>query len=72
MDEKYFNDARTMFLTDGWKTFVDEIEAGLNAITLDGCNSTEEFWIAKGRLEAFRQFAGYENAVLLSEDQYNA
>lgn len=72
MDDKYFNDARTMFLTDGWKTFVEEINLGLDSINLDCCNTTEEFWMAKGRLAAFRQFAGYETTVLLSEDQANA
>ena len=67
MSDTYFDDARTMFLTDGWKTFQDELDEAIKTCTLDACNSTEEFWQMRGRLTTLRQLAGYENAVIAAE-----
>lgn len=67
MESKYFEDARTMFLTDGWKAFMEEIDEACNACTLDACHTTEQFWEMRGRLAALRQMAGYENSVYAAE-----
>jgi len=69
MDDKYFDDARTMFLTDGWKTFLAELDEAINACTLESCSTTDEFWQMKGRILTLRQLAGYENLVLAAEAQ---
>jgi hypothetical protein len=69
MDDTYFEDARDMFMTAGWKTFTEELEEALSTCTLDSCNTTEEFWQMRGRLITLRQLAGYENALLASEAQ---
>jgi len=69
MDDKYFDDARTMFLTDGWKTFLAELDEAISACTLESCNTTDEFWQMKGRILTLRQLAGYENLVLAAESQ---
>ena len=70
--DKYFENARGMFLTEGWKTFQDELDEAINACTLDSCNTTEEFWQMRGRLVTLRQLAGYENALLVAEAQQEA
>ena len=67
MESKFFDDARTMFMTEGWADFQKEIDEAINACTLDACNTTEEFWQMRGRLQALRQMAGYENAILAAE-----
>ena len=72
MESKYFDDARTMFLTAGWATFQEELEEAISVLTLESCSTTEEFWQARGRLIALRQFAGYENAVLAAEESHDA
>ena len=69
MDDKYFDDARAMFMTDGWKTFQEELDEAISICTLDSCNTTEEFWQMRGRLLTLRQLAGYENAMLAAEQQ---
>jgi hypothetical protein len=69
MDDTYFDDAREMFMTAGWKTFNEELEEALATCTLDSCNSTEEFWQMRGRLITLRQLAGYENSLMASEAQ---
>jgi hypothetical protein len=68
MSDTYFEDARTLFLTDGWRTFQEEIEEAISVLTLEHCDSVEEFWQARGRLSALRQFAGYENGILAAEE----
>lgn len=68
MSDTYYDDARTLFLTDGWRTFQEEIEEAISVLTLEHCDSVEEFWQARGRLSALRQFAGYENGILAAEE----
>lgn len=72
MDQKYFEDARTMFLTEGWKVFMSELEEAINAMTLDIASTSDEFFLAKGRLGTLRQIAGYENAIHAAEAQMEA
>ena len=72
MLSKYFDDARTMFMTDGWSDFQKELDEAIAACTLDACRSTEEFWQMRGRLEALRQMSGYENAILAAEASQDA
>lgn len=72
MDEKYFDDARAMFMSDGWKTFLVEVEAAIDSITVDSLATSDEFHQARGRLSALRQIAGYENAVFAAEAQADA
>ena len=72
MLSKYFDDARTMFMTEGWKDFQKELDEAIAVCTLDACRTTEEFWQMRGRLEALRQMAGYENAILAAEASQDA
>jgi len=69
MTDRYFDDARQMFMLDGWKTFQEELDEAITTCTLDSCNTTEEFWQMRGRLLTLRQLAGYENAMLVAEAQ---
>ena len=72
MDEQEsFDNARGMFMTEGWKDFIEEVEGLIETLTLDAASTSDEFFHAKGRLEALRAIAGYENAVLASEAQYD-
>ncbi len=71
-DAEYFEEARDLFLQRGWATFQEEVKEAIELLTLENCNTVEEFWQARGRLSALRQFAGYENAVLAAEDSHDA
>lgn len=68
-DQKFFNDCRSMFLTDGWQHFQKEIDVAIQSLNLGAIDSSEEFWKAKGRFEALLQISGWENAVLAAEQQ---
>ncbi len=65
--DNYFDNARTMFLTEGWQVFQAELDEAINACTLDACHTSEQFWEMRGRLATLRQLAGYENSVLAAE-----
>ena len=69
MSDTYFEDAREMFMMEGWKTFQEELSEAISLCTLDSASTTEELWQARGRLLTLRQLAGYENAVLAAEEQ---
>ena len=71
-EARYFEEARDLFLQPGWTAFQEEIEEAIEILTLENCNTVEEFWQARGRLSALRQFAGYENAVLAAEESHDA
>lgn len=71
-DQEYFEHCRTLFMTKGWDLFQEEIKLGIEAIKVDGINSSEEFWRAKGRLEALAQIHGWEAFVKAAEEQYDA
>ena len=68
-DQRFFEDCRSLFLTDGWKHFQKEVQAGIQSLNFGSVDSSNEFWKAKGRWETLLQIAGWENAVLAAEQQ---
>lgn len=69
VSDKYFENAREMFMTEGWKTFQEELNEAISLCTLDAADTTETLWQMRGRLLTLRQLAGYENAMLAAEAQ---
>jgi len=67
-NKKFFEACRTMFLSDGWKAFQEEIQVGIQSINVASIESTNDFWKAKGRLETLAQIAGWQSAVLAAEE----
>jgi hypothetical protein len=68
-DYKFFDNCRTMFMTDGWRIFQEEIIVAANSINIAGLNTAEDFWKAKGKLEILAQVSNWEAAVLAAEEQ---
>lgn len=69
MDDKYFDDAREMFLTQGWKNFMEETLESINMTRIEALEDVESFWKAKGSLDIMHRILGYENYLKHSEDQ---
>jgi hypothetical protein len=67
-DYRFFDDCRTMFMTDGWRIFQEELGLAIDSINIAQLESTESFWKAKGRLEALTQLANWEDAILAAEE----
>lgn len=68
-DSTYFDNARDMFMSEGWANFVEEVETWLAAITIDNCNSSDEFWLNKGAVNTLRRVLAYEHMVKQAEQE---
>lgn len=69
MDAQYFEDARDMFVTNGWMTFIREVEAAIEQARIENLKDEKEFWQTKGELAALHKVAGYQQALLAAEAQ---
>lgn len=70
--EKWFDDARTMFGTEGWSNFIKDINEHIQNIRVERIEDEKGFWIAKGQLNILHSIAGYENMIRASEEQTDA
>ena len=62
--------AREMFMTEGWKHLIEELEDQLDLCTIDACNTVEELHFTKGRAAVIRMMLNYENYILrLGEEE---
>ena len=68
MSEKRFEDARSMFITQGWKDLVEVLQEYEDAITIDRVHNVEDLFYQKGRLEVIRLLLGYENQIVHEEE----
>ena len=65
---KRFEDARSMFITQGWKDLVEVLQEYEDAITIDRVHNVEDLFYQKGRLEVIRLLLGYENQIVHEEE----
>ena len=68
-EEKYYEEARMMFSTPGWKNLMQEIQDNIDDCTIDKCKTLEELWFQKGRLAVLRVLMSYEETARLSEQE---
>ncbi len=69
MSEKRFEDARSMFITQGWKDLVEVLQEYEDAITIDRVHNVEDLFYQKGRLEIIRLLLGYEDQIIHEEKE---
>lgn len=70
-EEKYYNNYFTLFLTDGWRQFVEEAKDAHSGITLDNCKDWDTFLVMKTRREQLNQIIEFENLIKASYDRLN-
>lgn len=68
-NQKFFDDCREMFMTDGWQAFKEELLIAIQNVRIEACETADDFWMAKGRLAALNQVFGWEHSVLTAEEQ---
>ena len=66
-DEAYFDEARTMFLTTGYRNLMAEVDEMEKSCTLDTCDDEKSLWYQKGRLSMLRWLQAYESSTLEME-----
>ena len=60
LTEKEEEAAREMFMTEGWKNLMEEVQDQLDLCNIDSCNTLEELHFSKGRRAVLRMFLNYE------------
>lgn len=68
MSDRRFEDARGMFMTQGWKDLIEVLQEYEDAITIDRVHNVEDLFYQKGRLEVIRLLLGYENQIVHEEE----
>lgn len=68
MSDRRFDDARGMFMTQGWKDLIEVLQEYEDAITIDRVHNVEDLFYQKGRLEVIRLLLGYENQIVHEEE----
>ena len=66
--EKYYDAARELFNTEGWKNFTNDLENNVASIRVENIDDDKGFWIAKGQLNVLHSILGYENMLRAAEE----
>ena len=66
--EKYYDAARELFNTEGWKNFIRDLENNVANIRVENIDDEKGFWIAKGQLNVLHSILGYENMLRAAEE----
>lgn len=69
ISKQHFDDARDMFITQGWKDLMETLQEHHDSITLDRVNNIEDLFYQKGRLEIIRLLLGYEDQIIHEEKE---
>lgn len=72
MTEQELDDARELFMTDGWKAFCLAINEQINECSLDLCKDADDLWFQKGRLATLRSIAMYQDMCFHAEQGFEA
>ena len=64
MTEKEEEAAREMFMTDGWKSLMEELEDQLDLCTLESCHTLEDLHFTKGRAAVLTMILNYQDYVI--------
>lgn len=66
--QKYYEDRFTMFLSQGWKDFIEDTEKVKLAVkSVEEISTVEDLWYAKGQLDILNWLLGLKAA---SEQAY--
>ena len=69
-DEKYFNDYNDMFISDGWKTLMNELEDNRIEIgKIENVKSQEDLWFRKGQIDTLAYMQNLEIQMELVQAQ---
>lgn len=68
-DQKYFDNARTMFSTEGWTEFMQEVEKLYLNTTFDTIENADDMFRTQGFRRALAWVSNYEMLVKQAEEQ---
>lgn len=65
---KYYENLVDMFLTTGWKQYIEEVQLRLDMISIDNIGSLEALYKAKGEKDVLTNILGLESMVRQAMD----
>jgi hypothetical protein len=68
--EKYYNDYRGMFATDGWKTLMQDLMNNASVInSIESAKDNEDLYFRKGQLAVIANMLNLETQLNAAEEQ---
>ena len=60
---KYYEDYADLFMTDGWKTFQQDIVAAASTINIMALKDARDLHISQGKLDVFQRLINWQNSI---------
>lgn len=70
--EKYYENYFDLFISSGWKQFIEESTDGLNALNLEHCKDWDSFLVTKTRREQLSNLLRFEEFIRIAYDREKA
>lgn len=67
--QKYYEDYADLFMTDGWKTFQEDILAAASTINIMALNDAKDLHISQGKLDVFQRLLNWQNSIENAYDE---
>lgn len=61
--QKYYEDYADLFMTDGWKTFQEDILAAASTINIMALKDAKDLHISQGKLDVFQRLLNWQNSI---------
>ena len=72
MNENQYEALEDMFISEGWKIFIEDISVSENSLTQSAptaAETSDQWHMLRGRILQLRNILGYENVVKASMEQ---
>ena len=70
--EKYYENYFDLFMSPGWKQFIEETQEGLNALNLENSKDWDSFLVTKTRREQLSNLLKFEELIRIAYDRETA
>jgi hypothetical protein len=61
--QKYYEDYADLFMTEGWKTFQEDIQEAANTINIMSIKDAKDLHISQGKLDIFYRLLNWQNSI---------
>lgn len=68
-ESDYFDNYFDLFLTEGWKQFVSEIEDSIDSYTIEDIKDEKNLYTVQGKLQILKRFAWFETGIRNAYDE---
>ena len=62
-EELYYETYFDLFLTNGWKQFVSEIDESVSSYRIEDLTNEKDLYLAQGNLQTLKRIASFEAGI---------